>query len=84
VDAYDVIVFGGGPAGCTAAAAAARDGARTLLVEATGALGGMGTVGLLPAWCPFSDKQKMIYRRLGGEGLPRGRRRRAPRAAREA
>lgn len=63
-DAWDVIVAGGGPAGCAAAAAAARDGARTLLIEATGSLGGMGTSGLVPAWCPFSDKEKIIYRGL--------------------
>jgi hypothetical protein len=63
-DGYDVIVAGGGPAGSTAAAAAAREGARTLLVESTGALGGMGTGGLVPAWCPFSDKEKIIYRGL--------------------
>jgi len=63
-DSYDVIVAGGGPAGCTAAAAAARDGARTLLIEGTGCLGGMGTSGLVPAWCPFSDKEKIIYRGL--------------------
>ncbi|SEU26308.1 FAD-dependent oxidoreductase [Paenibacillus sp. NFR01] len=61
---FDVIVVGGGPAGCTAAAAAAREGARTLLIEATGSLGGMGTSGLVPAWCPFSDKQKIVYRGL--------------------
>lgn len=60
-DTWDVVVAGGGPAGCTAAAAAARDGARTLLVEATGALGGMGTSGLVPAWCPFTDKERIIY-----------------------
>jgi len=60
-DEWDVIVAGGGPAGCTAAAAAAREGARTLLVEATGALGGMGTGGLVPAWCPFTDKKRIIY-----------------------
>lgn len=60
-DAYDVIVVGGGPAGCTAAASAAREGANTLLIEATGSLGGMGTSGLVPAWCPFSDKEKIIY-----------------------
>ncbi len=60
-DAWDVIVVGGGPAGCTAAAAAAREGARTLLIEATGCLGGMGTAGLVPAWCPFTDKEKIIY-----------------------
>ena len=63
-DSWDVIVVGGGPAGCTAAAAAAREGARTLLVEQTGSLGGMGTSGLVPAWTPFSDKQKIIYRGL--------------------
>jgi FAD-dependent oxidoreductase family protein len=61
---WDVIVVGGGPSGCTAAAAAAREGARTLLVEATGMLGGMGTAGLMPAWCPFSDNEKIIYRGL--------------------
>lgn len=60
-DSWDVIVAGGGPAGCTAAAAAAREGARTLLIEATGALGGMGTSGLVPAWCPFTDKERIIY-----------------------
>ena len=30
---YDVVVLGGGPAGITAAVAAARDGASTLLVS---------------------------------------------------
>lgn len=58
---YDVIVVGGGPAGVTAAAAAAREGARTLLLEATAALGGMGTNGLVPAWCPFTDYTQIIY-----------------------
>jgi hypothetical protein len=60
-DSFDVIVVGGGPAGCTAAAAAAREGARTLLIEGTGALGGMGTSGLVPAWCPFTDGKQIIY-----------------------
>jgi hypothetical protein len=61
---YDVIVAGGGPAGCTAAAAAARDGAKTLLIEGTGSLGGMGTSGLVPAWCPFSDHEQVVYKGL--------------------
>ncbi|MDE1170093.1 MAG: FAD-dependent oxidoreductase [Verrucomicrobium sp.] len=61
-DSWDVIVAGGGPAGCAAAAAAARDGARTLLLEATGSLGGMGTSALVPAWTPFGDGEKIIYR----------------------
>ncbi|WP_083607055.1 FAD-dependent oxidoreductase [Paenibacillus helianthi] len=63
-DSWDVIVVGGGPSGCTAAAAAAREGAKTLLIEATSSLGGMGTSGLVPAWCPFSDMETMIYRGL--------------------
>jgi len=63
-DSWDVIVVGGGPAGCTAAAAAAREGARTLLVEATGCLGGMGTAGLVPAWMTFGDQEKQVVRGL--------------------
>lgn len=61
-DQWDVIVVGGGPAGCAAAISSAREGARTLLIEATGALGGMGTSGLVPAWTPFSDKEKIVYK----------------------
>ena len=63
-DAWDVVVAGGGPAGCTAAVAAARAGARTLLIERVSALGGMGTLGLVPAWCPFTDGKQIIYRGL--------------------
>lgn len=64
---YDVVVAGGGPAGCAAASAAARSGAKTLLIENTGALGGMGTNGLIPAWCPFSDREKVIYKGIAFE-----------------
>src|SRR5579884_3236901 len=43
----DVLVVGGGPAGCAAAAAAARVGAEVLLVERYGYLGGLSTGGLV-------------------------------------
>ncbi|MHB1134841.1 MAG: FAD-dependent oxidoreductase [Chloroflexota bacterium] len=43
----DVVVLGGGPAGLAAAVAAARSGARTVLVERFGCLGGMATAGLV-------------------------------------
>lgn len=42
---YDVIVVGGGTAGVVAAVQAGRAGARTLLVEKTGMLGGTMTTG---------------------------------------
>lgn len=43
----DVIVVGGGPTGIGAALAAARSGAKTLLIERYGFLGGMATAGLV-------------------------------------
>lgn len=43
----DVIVAGGGPGGLPAAIAAARHGARVLLVERYGFLGGLATAGLI-------------------------------------
>jgi NADPH-dependent 2,4-dienoyl-CoA reductase/sulfur reductase-like enzyme len=45
----DVIVAGGGPAGWAAAVAAARGGARTVLIERYGYLGGMATGALVIA-----------------------------------
>jgi hypothetical protein len=42
---FDVVVVGGGPAGLAASVSAARHGARVLLVERYGFLGGMGTAG---------------------------------------
>lgn len=44
---YDVVVAGGGPGGIPAAVAAARAGAKTLLIERYGYLGGMATAGLI-------------------------------------
>ena len=43
----DVLVVGGGPAGIAAATAAARCGARVILIERYGCLGGLATGGLV-------------------------------------
>ena len=61
-DQWDVIVIGGGPGGCTAAISAAREGAKTLLIEAMGQLGGMGTAGMVPAWfIRITSRSRVIY-----------------------
>ena len=59
-DGYDLVVIGGGPAGSAAAICAARLGAKVLLVEAMGCLGGMGTAALVSAWSDLADGERMI------------------------
>lgn len=54
----DVLVVGGGPAGVGAAIAAARNGAKTLLIERYGHLGGLATGGLVLCIMPMSDGTK--------------------------
>jgi len=49
-DEADVLVIGGGPAGFSAAVLAARNGARTILVEQAGDVGGVATTGLMSHW----------------------------------
>lgn len=48
---YDVAVLGGGPAGLAAATSAAKQGARVLLIERYGFLGGMGTAAGVTNFC---------------------------------
>jgi hypothetical protein len=58
----DVVVVGGGPGGHSAAVAAARNGAKTILVERYGHLGGMasgGIVILIPSMSCSSGKPQM-------------------------
>lgn len=43
---YDLIVYGGTPSGVIASYAAAREGAKVLLIEQTGHIGGLNTSGL--------------------------------------
>jgi hypothetical protein len=59
-DQYDILVAGGGPAGSAAAICAARLGAKVLLVEATGCLGGMSTSGLVNTFGPMGDGERTL------------------------
>ncbi len=51
----DVLVCGGGIAGVAAALAAARHGARTMLLEREYMLGGLATLGLITIYLPLCD-----------------------------
>lgn len=53
---YDVVVLGGGPAGVCAAIEASRDGARVLLIEGSGMLGGMATTALVGPFMTNYDR----------------------------
>lgn len=50
---YDVVIVGGGTAGCAAAVGAARAGAKTLLIERNPYLGGEATHSGVAAFCGF-------------------------------
>lgn len=52
---YDVIVAGGGVAGCAAAIQAAQNGKRVLLLEKTTLLGGLATIGLVNYFVPMCN-----------------------------
>lgn len=54
-DECDVLVAGGGVAGISAALAAARQGARVLLLEKQFMLGGLATAGLVTIYLPLCD-----------------------------
>ena len=55
----DVLVCGGGPAGVGAAIRAGREGARTLIVEMGGCLGGIATAGMMSHWGGRSSSKIM-------------------------
>jgi hypothetical protein len=69
---YDVVVVGGGAAGVAAAVGAAREGAKTLLLERYGFLGGAATNSGVLAYCGFwtqGDHPFMGVRGVGAEVL---------------
>lgn len=63
----DVVVAGGGASGVAAAVSAARMGKSVLLAEAGGALGGVGTSGMVPAFAPFDDGVHVLCAGIGME-----------------
>ena len=60
LDGYDVIVFGGGIAGISAAVSASRSGSRVLLVEKLCNAGGLATGGLISYYLPVCDGRGKI------------------------
>jgi ribulose 1,5-bisphosphate synthetase/thiazole synthase len=68
---YDVLVVGGGNAGCAAALAAARAGARTMLVERYGFLGGTATAGMVGPWMTFHSGDDRIVGGIAQEIVER-------------
>jgi len=68
----DVVVAGGGVAGCAAAVAATRAGARTVLLERFGYLGGLATGGLVIWYVVMDDgKGRVVAGGLASEFLRR-------------
>jgi len=63
----DVFVAGGGPAGTAAALAASRQGRRVFLAEGQACFGGMGTVGLVPAFMRLTDGVNFLADGVGRE-----------------
>ncbi len=68
---YDVLVVGGGNAGCAAALAAARSGARTKLVERYGFLGGTATAAMVGPWMTFHSGPERIVGGIAQEIVER-------------
>ncbi len=73
LDEVDVLVAGGGVAGCAAAVSAARAGARTMLLERNGCLGGVATASYMASignrYLIASGEQ--VIRGFAGEFLDR-------------
>ena len=67
----DILVVGGGNAGCAAAIAAARSGARVTLVERYGFLGGTATAAMVGPWMTFHSGHERIVGGIAQEIVER-------------
>ncbi|RXZ83708.1 FAD-dependent oxidoreductase [Paenibacillaceae bacterium] len=68
-DTADVVIIGGGPAGTAAAISAARCGKKTILLEHSGQLGGMGTLGNVSIFMGVGNVTG-IYREFISDFMP--------------
>ena len=68
---YDVIVAGAGPSGCMAALAAARMGAKVLLIEKGAYPGGMNTSAMVCPLMTFHSGSKQIVKGIAQEVIDR-------------
>src|SRR5690606_21029456 len=72
VAAPDVLVVGAGPAGIGAAISAARNGAKVMLMERYGFLGGNLTIAMVNPMFTFHDiKGRQVIRGIAGELVSR-------------
>lgn len=67
----DVLVCGGGFAGITAAVSAARCGARVVLLERSGSLGGLASLGMVNYITPYRDWYEQVVGGIGAEIIER-------------
>jgi flavin-dependent dehydrogenase len=72
---YDVVVVGGGTGGAPAGISAARQGAKTLVIEYLDGLGGVGTLGLIGSYYygflkGFTEEVDLGVAALGGQEKP--------------
>ncbi len=76
---YDVVVVGGGTGGAPAGIAAARQGAKTLVIEYLHGLGGVGTTGLIGLYCAgyrkgFTEETEAGIKKIGSPSYVIGKR----------
>ena len=75
---YDVVVIGGGTGGAPAGIGAAREGAKTLVVEYLHGLGGVGTTGLIGLYCAgyrkgFTEETEAGIKEIGASSYVIGK-----------